>query len=201
MHRSGFRVPSPSRRRSPYPAFHFGAGRGAAAQPQHRHPADVPRAFGRRRHPWHLPAAPDPHPRPRGRREPLGAGLPSYVRHGQRLGPVPHHRRPGRQQPRNFDGWAWVQDDRRWFPLYEAKLLSHYDARFSTYAVRDTGTAQRWHSATAHRHTARRPCASSRSPGTGSPRPTVDKALTGRWDRGWLFGWRDITRAERRCVR
>ncbi len=37
-----------------------------------------------------------------------------------------------------FDGWAWTHTDpdghaKRWLPLYEAKLLSHYDHRFATY--------------------------------------------------------------------
>ena len=37
-----------------------------------------------------------------------------------------------------FDGWAWTRTNAdgtttRWLPLYEAKLLSHYDHRFATY--------------------------------------------------------------------
>jgi hypothetical protein len=32
-----------------------------------------------------------------------------------------------------FDGWAWQRDDQRWLPLYEAKMLSHWNHRFSTY--------------------------------------------------------------------
>lgn len=32
-----------------------------------------------------------------------------------------------------FDGWAWTRGAKRWLPLYEAKMLSHYDHRFSTY--------------------------------------------------------------------
>lgn len=33
-----------------------------------------------------------------------------------------------------FDGWSWVKGDQRWLPLYEAKMLSHYDHRYATYA-------------------------------------------------------------------
>ena len=33
-----------------------------------------------------------------------------------------------------FDGWAWSDGTTTWLPLYEAKLLNHYDHRFSTYA-------------------------------------------------------------------
>jgi hypothetical protein len=32
-----------------------------------------------------------------------------------------------------FDGWAWSRGDQRWLPLYEAKMLSHWNHRFSTY--------------------------------------------------------------------
>jgi hypothetical protein len=33
----------------------------------------------------------------------------------------------------DFDGWSWVQGEQRWLPLYEAKMVNLYDARFSTY--------------------------------------------------------------------
>ena len=34
----------------------------------------------------------------------------------------------------SFDGWAWKRGSQRWLPLYEAKMVAHYDHRFSTYA-------------------------------------------------------------------
>lgn len=92
-----------------------------------------------------------------------------------------------------FDGWAWVQGDRRWLPLYEAKLLSHYDQRFSTY--RDLpfgyeGTALPRLSHEQHDDPAVEPLARY-----WVTENEVDRALAGRWDRGWLSGWRDIARA------
>ena len=33
-----------------------------------------------------------------------------------------------------FDGWGWAKQEQRWFPLYEAKMVNHFDDRFSTYA-------------------------------------------------------------------
>ena len=43
-----------------------------------------------------------------------------------------------------FDGWAWGTTNpdgsgATWLPLYEAKMLSHWDHRFSTYAGLQAG--------------------------------------------------------------
>lgn len=38
-----------------------------------------------------------------------------------------------RAEGATYDGWAWSAGATRWLPLYEAKMLSHYDHRFSTY--------------------------------------------------------------------
>src|SRR5664280_195442 len=93
-----------------------------------------------------------------------------------------------------FDGWMWSRGDERWLPLYEAKLLGHYDHRFSTYA----GATQ------AQLNVGSLPRLSEAEhddPTVESlarywvPDVAVDKALAVRWDRGWLLGWRDIARA------
>lgn len=44
------------------------------------------------------------------------------------------------QEGAEFDGWAWHRLNTKWLPLYEAKILSHWDHRFSTY--RDATQAQ-----------------------------------------------------------
>ena len=92
------------------------------------------------------------------------------------------------------DGWAWRAVEQRWLPLYEAKMLSHYDHRFSTYegatqAQLNVGTLPRL---TDEDH----------ADPTKEPRPRywvaeneVEKAIGDRWDRGWFLGWRDIARA------
>lgn len=91
-----------------------------------------------------------------------------------------------------FDGWAYVRDAHRWLPLYEAKMLSHYDHRFATY--RDATEAQ-LNKGTLPRLTD----AEHGDPNTESlarywvAEHDVNRAIGDRWDRGWLLGWRDTT--------
>ncbi|WP_433803397.1 Eco57I restriction-modification methylase domain-containing protein [Actinomycetospora sp. CA-084318] len=92
----------------------------------------------------------------------------------------------------DFDGWSYQQPDDEDVPLYEAKMLSHFDHRFSTYrdatqAQLNKGTLPR---VTAEQHD---------DPDIESiarywvDRSVVEKRLAGVWDRDWLLGWRDIT--------
>ncbi len=93
-----------------------------------------------------------------------------------------------------FDGWAWVRGDLRWLPLYEAKMVSHYDDRFSTYegatqAQLNVGSLPRL---TDEQH----------ADPTCEPlarywvaEVEVEKARGEFGNEGWLFGWRDIARA------
>lgn len=99
-----------------------------------------------------------------------------------------------REAGADFDGWAWAQGDQRWLPLYEAKLLSHYDSRFSTYAGAtqeqlNVGSLPRL-TDSQHDDPVVEPLARY-----WVAEDEVDRALTGRWGRGWLFGWRDIARS------
>lgn len=94
-----------------------------------------------------------------------------------------------------FDGWAFRRGDgREYLPLYEAKLLGHFDHRFSTY--RDATQAQLNVGALP------RPTAQQHDDPRMEPlarywvaRTAVEKQLAARWDRDWLLGWRDIARA------
>jgi len=92
-----------------------------------------------------------------------------------------------------FDGWAWVKGDQRWLPLYEAKMLSHYDHRFGTYAGMHLEPGQQV------RAINRLPIESQVDPSAESlsrywvDSTDVDIAVGGRWDRSWLLGWRKIT--------
>jgi len=70
-------------------------------------------------------------------------------------------------------------------PLYEAKLVHHFNHRFATY----------------DRDAARDATADELADPGFTPRPRwwvdaleVEARLAGRWDRGWLLGWRDIAR-------
>lgn len=93
-----------------------------------------------------------------------------------------------------FDGWSHHRDGREYLPLYEAKLLGHFDHRFSTY--RDATQAQLNVGALP------RPTAAQHDDPHMEPlarywvaRSAVQKQLAARWDRDWLLGWRDIARA------
>jgi hypothetical protein len=92
-----------------------------------------------------------------------------------------------------YDGWAWYHGDDRWLPLYEAKLLNRYDHRYSTYegATEAQLKMQTLPRVTDSRHD---------DPGIEPlarywvADNEIAKALGERWDRDWLFGWRDIAR-------
>ena len=103
------------------------------------------------------------------------------------------------QQPNDltdaeFNGWSYQRDGKEYVPLYEAKMLSHFDHRFSTYrgatqAQLNVGSLPRPSDAE-HDDPAMEPLA----------RYWVDHAevaarLRDRWDRDWLLGWRDIARS------
>ncbi|WP_328976044.1 Eco57I restriction-modification methylase domain-containing protein [Streptomyces canus] len=113
------------------------------------------------------------------------------------------------------DGWhvngnVLVRGDERLLPLYEAKMLHHYDYRFSTY---EGATDKQLAVGTLPRFTVQQHQDSCAAP---MPRYWVpeDDILTGqfdkkgeevklpgvrsrlaakRWGRSWLLGWRDIT--------
>lgn len=73
-----------------------------------------------------------------------------------------------------------------YLPLYEAKMLHHYDHRWATYE----GTHSR--NATAEEKTNRKFVV---QPRYWVPASEVTDKLKERWDRGWVLSWRDITRS------
>lgn len=90
-----------------------------------------------------------------------------------------------------FDGWAWSRGDDRWVPLYEAKLLSHWNPRFSTYA--EASQAQ-LNKGTLPQHAVGQlddPLLESLSQ-YWVEESAVHRAIPAEWDRGWLLGWRDM---------
>lgn len=94
----------------------------------------------------------------------------------------------------HFNGWSYQRDDAELIPLYESKMLSHYDHRFSTYrdatqAQLNKGTLPRL-SAGQHDDPGLEPLARY-----WVPRTEVTQALGDKWDRNWFLGWRDITNA------
>ena len=90
-----------------------------------------------------------------------------------------------------FDGWSYAgQTD--FLPLYEAKMLGHFDHRYSTY---DGATQAQLNLGSLPRPTAREHDDPGMEPLARYwvARPKVTAALDGKWDREWLLGWRDIT--------
>jgi hypothetical protein len=93
-----------------------------------------------------------------------------------------------------FDGWGWRKGDQRWLPLYEAKLLSHYDHRFSTYAGASDAQLRMQ---TLPRLTAKQhddPAAETTAR-YWITETAAEEAIGARWQQEWLLGWRDIARA------
>jgi N-6 DNA Methylase len=93
-----------------------------------------------------------------------------------------------------FNGWAYARGDERWLPLYEAKMLSHYDHRFSTY---ENATQAQLNVGALPRLTEKQhddPLQES-LPRYWVAESEVSAAIGERWDRGWFLGWRNITNA------
>lgn len=94
-----------------------------------------------------------------------------------------------------FNGWSYEGQGQEYLPLYEAKMLGHFDHRFSTY--RDATQAQ------LRVGSLPRPTAAQHDDPRVEPlarywvkRSKVTKALDGKsWDRKWFLGWRDVARA------
>jgi hypothetical protein len=93
-----------------------------------------------------------------------------------------------------FDGWAWSQGGQRWLPLYEAKMLSHWNHRRATY--RDATEAQ-INKGTLPKltpHQLDNPQVEPLARYWVSDRD-IAKAIVSGWGRDWFLGWRDIARA------
>ncbi len=90
-----------------------------------------------------------------------------------------------------LDGNVFHKGDQRYLPLYEAKMIHHFDHRFGDYVDYPPGAettqlpdvpVERLQDA---KYVIR--------PRYWVPEAEVDDRLAGKWDRGWLLGWRDIT--------
>ena len=93
-----------------------------------------------------------------------------------------------------FNGWSWTRKTKEYVPLYEAKMLNHFDHRFSTY--RDA-TQKQLNKGTLPRLTEKEHDDPSMEPLTRYwvDRGEVNSKLAAKWDQNWLLGWRDIARA------
>jgi hypothetical protein len=95
-----------------------------------------------------------------------------------------------------FDGWLWTRDDQRWLPLYEGKLLSHWDHRAATYA-NATEAQLRMQTLPRVRDEEHDDPDLEALARYWLAEADVAMALNARWDRGWILGWRNITGQEK----
>jgi len=99
-----------------------------------------------------------------------------------------------------LDGSEFVRGEERCVPLYEAKMAHHFNHRFGDYAMKEAGsesTALPEVPAERLQDPAYVPL-----PRYWVPVSEVEARLEGRWDRGWILGWRDICRStdERKVI-
>lgn len=94
----------------------------------------------------------------------------------------------------HFNGWSYERGHKEYVPLYEAKMLGHFDHRFSTYRG---ATQKQLNKGTLPRSTEKEHDDPDMEPLARYwvKRSEVAARLDGRWDREWLLGWRDITKA------
>jgi len=91
------------------------------------------------------------------------------------------------------DSAASVPDRDIYLPLYEAKMIHHYNHRFGDYADLPRGSKST--------QLPDVPVSRLQDPGYMPlprywvPKAEVDARLAGKWNRGWLMGWRDICRS------
>jgi hypothetical protein len=100
------------------------------------------------------------------------------------------------QNGARFDGWAWTDGTQQWLPLYEAKMLSHYDHRYSTYAA---ATPAQLRMQTLPRLSDKEHDDPSLEalPRYWVAELTVEAAIPPGWAHQWFLGWRDITGQEK----
>jgi hypothetical protein len=103
------------------------------------------------------------------------------------------------------DGWrlegnVFRRDDERYVPLYEAKMIHQFDHRFGDYATVPAGKSA--HRLPRVREQQLVDPGYVPQPRYWVPAKEVDERLAGKWTRGWLLGWRDVTdsRASARTV-
>ncbi len=88
------------------------------------------------------------------------------------------------------DGWevhgnVFHKGDAAYLPLYEAKMVHHFDHRWATYEGTESRNLSPEEKGDVDRLAV---------PRYWVPDGEVTERLRGRWEHGWLVGWRDMTR-------
>jgi phage repressor protein C with HTH and peptisase S24 domain len=85
-----------------------------------------------------------------------------------------------------LDSNVFISDDEKYLPLYEAKMLHHFDHRWATYEgteTRDITLSEKKNPNFVV------------MPRYWVPEAEVENRLHYKWDKDWLLGWRDICRS------
>jgi hypothetical protein len=95
------------------------------------------------------------------------------------------------------EGWAlhqsvFVKDGDRMLPLCEAKMIHHFDHRFGDYRLARTVPGKGVRQLPTPSHEQHRDAFYTVLPRYWVKEADVSERLSGRWDRGWLLGWRDV---------
>ena len=96
----------------------------------------------------------------------------------------------------HFNGWSYTDGNTQYLPLYEGKMLWHFDHRFSTYR---NATAAQLRMQTLPRVSDKEhddPDVEALARYWVSENDVTAK-LSGKWESGWILGWRDITGIEK----
>jgi hypothetical protein len=86
----------------------------------------------------------------------------------------------------HLEGNVFHRDGEKYLPLYEAKMVHHFDHRWASYEgleTRDVTLAEK------------QDPAALALPRYWVPEGEVDNCLLDKWKRSWLLGWRDICRS------
>ncbi len=90
------------------------------------------------------------------------------------------------------EGWSWTRGDEHWLPLYGGMQLGFFDHRVADIRKSSTAAMRQQQPVEISTDEKMDPQREARSLYWVSSRE-VDRTLTGKWDRDWLMGWREIT--------
>ncbi|MFH1465605.1 MAG: N-6 DNA methylase [Pseudomonadota bacterium] len=93
----------------------------------------------------------------------------------------------------HLEGNIFVRGGARMLPLYEAKMIYHFDHRFGDFGKVAPG--ERGHILPQASDAEHQDPEYTNLPRYWVEEREVDGRLAGLWDRGWLLGWRDVTDA------
>ncbi|WP_300606143.1 N-6 DNA methylase [Trebonia sp.] len=92
-----------------------------------------------------------------------------------------------------LEGNTFTHGDKRMLPLYEAKMVHHFDHRFGDYRLAITTPGKGVRQLPTPSVKQHQDPSYTVLPRYWIAQEEVDQSLKGHWDKGWLLGWRDVT--------